>query len=266
MSNPPIPPEILDRIVDHLHDEPDALRNCCLVAKSRVPCARKHLFADIKFSSPERLESWKKTFPDPSNSPAYHTYILSVQCPQVVTAADTEEGGWIRAFSRVMLLDVDSNVDSSADSLGDSEVSLAPFHAFSPILICLRLFSTTLPLSRIFGLVCSLPLLEDLMLVVYGIPNDDDLDAGGLPIGIPPPSSPVFTGTLRLIVIHGMGPIVRRLLDLPNGLHFRHLSFSWLREDELQWINALVAECSDTLESITATRCLYGAIVRFLRR
>ena len=104
------------------------------------------------------------------------------------------------------------------------------------------------------------------MLAVRGIPNNDDLDVGGPPIGITPPSSPAFTGTLRLVLFHGMGPIVHQLLDVPNGLHFRHLSFSWRREDELQWINALVAECSDTLESITATRCLYGAIVRFLRR
>ena len=260
MSNPLIPPEILDHIVDNLHDESDALQDCCLAAKSWIPRTRKHLFADIKFSSPECLESWKKTFPDPSNSPAYHTHILSVGCPQAVTMADAEEGGWVRAFSRVVQLEV----DSSLDSLGDSEVSLAPFHAFPPILRSLRLFSITLPLSRIFGLVRSLPLLEDLSLIVYGIPNNDDLDAGGPPIGISPPSSPVFTGTLRLALSDGMGPTVRRLLDLPNGLHFRQLTLAWLREDELEWINALVAECSDTLESINASRSWGGAIVRLL--
>ena len=263
MLNQLIPPEIFDHIVDHLYDEPDALRNCCLVARSWIPCARKHLFADIEFSSPNCLESWKTTFPDPPNSPAYHTHTLSVRCSQVVTMADAEEGGWIRAFSRVVRLEVGGTMRG----FSDSEVSLAPFHAFSPILRSLRLFSTTLPLSRIFGLVRSLPLLEDLMLAVHGIPNNDDLDVGGPPTGIPPSSSPVFTGSLRLVLFHGMGPIVHRLLDLPNGLHFRHLSFSWIREGELEWINALVAECSDTLESInTSRRCMLGVIVRFLRR
>ena len=262
MSNPPIPPDIFDHIVDNLHDKPDALRNCCLVAKSWIPRTRKHLFANIEFSSPERLESWKRNFPDSSYSPAYHTRTLSVQCPQVVTMADAEEGGWIRAFSRVVRLEVSGTMHG----FGESDVSLTPFHAFSPILRSLSLFSTTLPLSRIFSLVRSLPLLEDLMLAVHGIPNNDDLDVGGPPIGIPPPNSPVFTGTLRLVLFYGMGLIVRRLLDLPNGLHFRHLSFSWIREDELQWINALVAECSDTLESINTSRRMFGAIVRFLRR
>ena len=100
MSNPPIPPEILDHIVDDSYDESDALRNCCLVAKSWVPRTRKHLFADIEFYLPKRLESWKMMFPDPSNSPAYHAHTLLVRFPQVVTAADAGEGGWVRTFSR----------------------------------------------------------------------------------------------------------------------------------------------------------------------
>ena len=174
-------------------------------------------------------------------------------------AADGEEGGWIRTFSRVVRLEVSS-------SSNNSEVTLAPFHAFSPILRSLSLFSTKLPPSQIFGLVCSLPLLEDLMLAIQRTPNNDDLDVGRPLIGIPPPSSPVFTGTLRLIIFHRMGPIVRRLLDLPNGLHFRHLILTWVWEDELQWIDALVVECSDTLESITitASRDRRGAIIRLL--
>ena len=32
MSN--LPPEILDYILDLLHDEPEALKECCLVSKS----------------------------------------------------------------------------------------------------------------------------------------------------------------------------------------------------------------------------------------
>jgi hypothetical protein len=106
MSDPCLPPEILDHVVDLLHDEPKALQNCCVVAKPWVARTRKHLFADIDFSSPEDLELWKETFLDPSNSPAYHTRTLMVGCPQVVTAADADEGGWIRTFSRVVRLNV----------------------------------------------------------------------------------------------------------------------------------------------------------------
>ncbi|KAF9642961.1 hypothetical protein BDM02DRAFT_3104213, partial [Thelephora ganbajun] len=52
MSNPHkphLPPEILDYIVDFLYNEPETLKQCCLVSKSWVPRTRKHLFADINF-------------------------------------------------------------------------------------------------------------------------------------------------------------------------------------------------------------------------
>jgi len=36
-SNPYLPPEILDYIVDLLHNSPNALKECCLVSKSWIP-------------------------------------------------------------------------------------------------------------------------------------------------------------------------------------------------------------------------------------
>jgi hypothetical protein len=57
MSNPDLPPEILDYIIDLLHDEPETLKRCCLVSKSWVPRTRKHLFADIGFQTEEHLKS-----------------------------------------------------------------------------------------------------------------------------------------------------------------------------------------------------------------
>ena len=44
-----LPPEILDLIIDHLHDEPATLKTCCVVSKSWVPRTRKHLFALVEF-------------------------------------------------------------------------------------------------------------------------------------------------------------------------------------------------------------------------
>ena len=59
------------------------------------------------------LEWWKKTFPDPSDSPAYYTNALFVVCPQVIAEADAEDGSWIGAFSRVARLRVESSLDDS---------------------------------------------------------------------------------------------------------------------------------------------------------
>jgi len=106
MSVPDLPREILDYTIDLLHDEQETLKQCCLVSKSWVPYARKHLFAEVSFYCTEDLEAWKETFPDPVDSPAHHTRSLIVGCPESVTAADAEEGGWIRMFSRVVRLEV----------------------------------------------------------------------------------------------------------------------------------------------------------------
>jgi hypothetical protein len=256
MSDPSLPPEILDHVVDLLHDEPKALRNCCIVAKPWVARTRKHLFADIDFSSPEDLESWKETFLDPSNSPAYYTRTLVVRYPQVITAADAEEGGWIRTFSRVVRLDL----DSKTSGIDDSEVSLAPFYGLSPTLKRLHVLSTLLPSLQISNLVRSCPLLEDLTVIVFGVDNSDGFGFDALTLA-QPSASPMLTGTLQLFLFGGMEHTVRRLLGLPNGLHFRNLVLSWSQESDIRWINALVAECSDTVEELNVLCSLFGAIV-----
>jgi len=179
-----------------------------------------------------------------------------VSCPQVVKATDAEEGGWIQTFSRAVRLHLDS-----CKNPNDSDVSLAPFHEFSPVPIFLHATFTTLPHSQIFGLVSSLPLLEHLILIVYRPANNDGLDVGGPPTVIPPPSSPAFTGTLELMLLQGVELTARWLLGLPNGLRFRTLTMSWLREDDLQWINAFVVGYADTLESVDVAYHLLG--IRF---
>ncbi|KAF9029328.1 hypothetical protein BDZ89DRAFT_1112656 [Hymenopellis radicata] len=42
-----LPQEIVDNIIDELHNDPVALAQCSLVNRSFFPCSRKHLFASI---------------------------------------------------------------------------------------------------------------------------------------------------------------------------------------------------------------------------
>jgi len=237
MSNPTLPPETIDHIVDMLHDTPKTLRNCSLVAKSWVPRTRMHLFADIKFSSSKVLESWKKTFPDPSNSPAFYTLTLSVNCYWAMRAADTEEDGWIRAFSRIVRLDLERYA---------SGVSLPLFHESSPVLKSLRLTYSRQD-SYILDFVCSFPLLEDLTLI------SRDYAEWDLPLTIKPSTSPPLTGTLQLSAFEGAETIVRKLLDLPNGAHFRKLVLPHRDREDFHWVRELVVGCSETLKCIDMT-------------
>ena len=167
MPKPYLPRETLDYIIDLLHDEPETLRECFLISRSWIPPTRKHLFAHIKFRSVVDLESWKKIFLNPSNSPAYHTHTLSVHCPEEVANTDGEEDGWIRGFSRVERFNLVVSGNPLAN-ISDLEVTLTPFHGFSPVLKSLHVSYSTLQTSQIFDLISSLPVLKDLTLVTDG--------------------------------------------------------------------------------------------------
>ena len=231
---PPFPPEIFDLITDLLYDETDALKACCIVSKSWVHRSRKHLFAHVEFTSESHFKLWQKTFPDPSNSPAGYTRSLSIDTPETVPLVNTGVGDWIRTFSGVVRLHVETF---------DRDISLAPLHGLSPTLKSLRMDYAFASSSEIFGLVCSFPLLEDLTLVSL----DYDSEFGKWDI---PSTSPKLTGCLELWADHTIRPIVRRLLELPSGLHFSKIYVSCYQES-VEAMMDLVPRCSDTLESLS---------------
>ena len=246
MSNRPhLPPETLDYIVDLLHDEPETLERCCLVSKSWMPRTRKHLFADVKFRSTQDVDSWKTAFPDHSNSPAYHTHTLFVCWTRV--EADAWAGGLIQTFSHVVRLRLTQATFGTPSIV--KQFSLAPFHNLSPTLKSLHVYFVSLPCTQLFDFVRSSPLLEDLALSGRDLSSGND-DTPREPQAIGPWPSPVFTESLDLDIMEGVGNIAHRLLDLPGGLHFRKLTFSWAHEEDLRWMIELVRKCSGTLECL----------------
>jgi hypothetical protein len=227
-----LPPEIVDLILDHLRDEPTALKTCCVVSKSWTLRTRKHLFARVEFYAPEsHTELWKKTIPDPSKSPAHHTRSILIYGLSVITIADGDVSGWIRSFHNLVHLHL-GRLGSE-----DPRVSLVPFHGLSLTLRSLRLTSTSL---EILDLICSFPLLEDLALVT--------LRGGGADVWNTPLTSPKLTGSLS--IFGGITPAVCRLVGLPNGLNFTKISVAYLDEDAKSTTD-LVSRCSDTLESFS---------------
>ena len=237
-----LPPEILDFIIDLLRDEPTTLNACCVVSKSWIQRTRKHLFVDIKFHPPgRRVCRWRETFPDPLDSPAHHTQILSIRNPQLITGADT---GTIRTFCGVERLTVDT------DLWHDQWVSLTPLRGFSSVLRSLHLSFTSLPDSEVFGLICSLPLLEDLALV-----SRSRRRGGGWNT---PSTSPKLTGSLELRMVEGIHSATYRLLDLPNGLHFTKIAVAWVSKEDAMSTMYLVSRCSNTLESLDIANHLWS--------
>ena len=252
MSNPyrHFPREILDHIVDLLHYEPETLRWCCLVSKSWVLRTRKHLFAEIKFLTANHFKSWKETFPDPANSPGHYAHTMRVCCDLV----NAGEGNWTQGFPRVERLAVEP-------TSGVVNAPLIPLYKFSASLKSLHVVCSTISHSHILYLVRFLPLLEDLTLIGLDAPA---VDWGRLPTTLPS-TLPAFTGTLEIVPLRGRVNVVRQLLDLPNGLHFRNLILTWCQENDSRWMDNLVAGCSGTLDYLDISYGRLGPFVFVIR-
>ena len=231
-----LPPEIFDLIVEHLCEERTTLKVCCVVAKSWVLRARRHLFARVEFANESSVESWMKAFPDPPNSPAHHTRDLSIRGTPGVTVATAISRPWFRAFSNIVHLTVETNI------WDDSQTSLVPLHALSPTLKSFSLVHGSIPSSEVFNFIYSFPSLEDLSLVSIG---GGEVDASTLPL-----TSPRFTGSLSLMMRHGIQSNICRLIALPGGLNFTEIWVGCLLE-ELESVTSLVSACCNTLESLT---------------
>ena len=193
--SPPLPQEIFDLIIDFLHDEPDALKVCCIVSKSWVHQTRKHLFAHVEFSSKSHSKLWQTTFPDPSNSPAHNTRSLWIHTSEHFAFADISAGDRIHTFSGVVRLRV------SIIANGPEKISLVPLRGLSPTLKSLHLTcKCPATFSEIFCFVCSFPLLEDLVLVSASVKHNE---TGEWNI---PSTSPKLTGYLDVSSLVGSTP------------------------------------------------------------
>ena len=228
-----LPPEIIDPIIDLLHDDTEALKQCCLVSKSWISRSRRHLFAHVQFLR-NRLKLWKATFPDPTNSPAYHTRTLTIY----LSVDGVGEGNWILAFSRVqrLLLTVRRNEEAT---------SFVPLYKLSSSLKSLQVYFY-IPHPEAFNLIRSLSLLEDLTLSNYSTTFKSD----GPLAPAPPLASPPLTGSLGIFLKHWGTETIHRLLDLPNSLHFREIRLFLYKATDLPPTGKLVTACSGTLEHL----------------
>ena len=231
-DSPKLPPEICDHIVDLLRDDHLVLRQCCLISKSWVPRTRKYLFARVEVRRGYHLK-WMETFPNPANSPGYHTRTLTIENKN----DDYQQGSWLQAFSHVERLFLSLGVGSFWTLVH------TPFHMLMPSLKSLHVISSV-SYPYVFNLINSLPFLEDLSL--EGVEYSTNVVV--LP-EVEPPTFPPLTGSLYICV----GLVERTLallLGLPGGLNFRKVTLSTITTPtHLQSAARLVTACSATLES-----------------
>lgn len=251
MPPPHLAPEIIDHILDDLHDEPEVLKKCSIVAKSWIPRTRRHLFAEIIFTDLTVLQLWKQAFPNPLSSPGQFTKTLYIAALCNVTMADRDAGGWIRAFSNVCSFEVCTEEEDF-----NFRVSLVPFHGFSPSLKSLSFITRSLHFEKMLNLAFSFPLLENLSVDHAGVSNrdyegDEDDDPDEILVRTPEVYPP-FNGKLDLSFLPwNLAFFPNELSKVPNGIRFRELSLlCYSEKSSVEPLKALVAMCSNTLESL----------------
>ena len=253
MVQPPLPPEIIDGIIEHLHDDKGALKQCSLASKQLASHTQRYLFNAVEITS-KNLEGWKKTFPNSATSLAHYARSLTVHPTDLVTAKDGIDGGWIKPFTNVERLEL-RNLVQPGNPI--PTVSLTPFHALSSIK-SLRVTFTAISPLEIINLICSLPLLEDLGINALNT-EIDDIDE----VILQPVNPPPLTGTLHLR--SGVKRVANILSHVPvhNGLRFRKIILdadSLEEEEELEYAPDLVERCSNTLEYIQIRRSELGEL------
>ena len=239
MSSPLIP-DVLDLIIDNLSREQKTLQSCCLVSKSWVPHVRRLLFYSIEFTSFSFVERpiglWTKAFPDPSNSPAHHTRVLLLSDLETVAAVGTHARAWINSFSHILELELATVMDESP-----VQFSLVPLYGLSPTLKSLSLKDIPAPTQELLDLICSFPLLENLLL--HRSTGDDTAAEWEAPS-----NSPTLAGSLEL---RGeTSSVARKLLQLPNGLHPVKVAMA-CDVEFASLMSDLLSKCSGTLKVLS---------------
>jgi hypothetical protein len=167
-------PELVDRIIDHLHDEFDALKTCGQVCQFWIPASRYHLFHSVTLTHANAsgflklLKSRHATFVE-------HVRYLRVH-----------EGGWIQELVRlasVHRLALYTNVGFAIDSArGNFQV-----------VTWLELQDITFPtFGDLASFICSFPLLRQIRLSSVGWSAEST--------DIPPP------GHLQTLALSGRVP------------------------------------------------------------
>ncbi|KAF7354059.1 hypothetical protein MVEN_01093100 [Mycena venus] len=86
MPSPILPPEVIDLIIDNLHDQPSTLRACSLVGRNWLDGSRHHLFNRIYLTA-RNLGVFRDLLKSPSNTLSFHLrhlHATGFQAPDLI--------------------------------------------------------------------------------------------------------------------------------------------------------------------------------------
>lgn len=203
--------ELLDKFIDELHDDVQALRSCSIVSKRWVYRSQHHIFSRIIISSQQSFQRWCSI--PLSSCPVFtHTRTLSIlqpSCAQWLTPLLLSPAtGHFYAFNNVKTLALSG---ITTRGLQDAQLLADCFRRLGSSVTSLKLLYWRASPASLINCICLFPHVDDLDVYCPDI-------LAGLPMRKVYPSTPLFRGRLSLCFETGRGGIdrfLRLLSQLP---------------------------------------------------
>ena len=246
------PPELIDRILKHLRDDPQSLSAAALVSKAWASWGQAHLFESVHLS-PVNLRRWVENVPPYVDGPASHTRALTLEEYRLIP--------WINPQSPDFPLS-DLASFSNVRSLSLIQWNTTLFNGASPepylghfgkSLRTLSLRFCTLDAATLFNFFSLLPNVQDLEIACPSPASDS-------PDTVPdiPDVTPSFHGTLLLTDLNYNHLIIKAVAALP--LHFTTINIQGCTFYEPEAYQLLLTSCQDTLVTLRFGGSYRGAL------
>ena len=247
-----LPPELINRILEYLTDDPQSLKAVSLVSTTWTTWCQAHLFESVRLTPPA-LQRWLKDVSQDANGPASHTRTLALEEYRLIPWINPQyldfSPSALSSFSKVKSL---SLIQWNATLFNGA--SLEPYFGhFSKSLRTLSLQFCTLDPVILFDVLSLLPNVDDLDIAYPYVGSNA---VGTVPDV--PDTTPSFRGTLSLAGIRSDRLILKTLTTLPLRFSaIRINSCAFYGPDEYQ---TLLTGCGDTLVTLRFGKCYHGAL------
>jgi len=247
-----LPPELIDHILEFLHDDRESLEAASLVAKAWTSWSQAHIFETLHLT-PINIQRWLKNISPDVDGPASHTRTLTLEEYRLLPWINPQYLDFpfssLASFRDVRSL---SLVHWNA-TLFNGASPEPYFGHFGKSLRALSLRFCTLAPATLFDLFSLLPNVQDLT-IAYLFPHS------GKPDTIPdvPEITPSFRGTLSLADLDSGHLILKALAALP--LRFTTISIQGCTFYEPDAYQMLLTSCRDTLVVLRFEKSYRGAL------
>lgn len=246
-----LPPELINRVLKHLSDDPESLRALSLVSKVWASWCQALLFKSIHLTPP-MLRRWFENVSKEADGPASHTRALTLEEYRLIPWINPHFLDFplpnLASFSDVRSL---SLIQWNA-TLFNGEPPGPYFGHFGKSLRKLSLRFCTLNPVVLFDFLSLLPKVEDLE-IAHPYPPPLPLDT----IPDVPELTPSFCGTLSLADYTSEHLILKALATFP--LHFSTIRIKGCAFYEPEPYQMLLTSCRNTLVSLRFEEVYRGA-------